>query len=270
MLRRNETQKARRLRVTLLSGDAVFEGPRPRSLQDLQKIVGVAMGLDCPTELVFCCGDTVLDRIEDAGEQVTAVRDGVMGLLGEFLRHAQAHDGRDLPEHLWPAREHRRLVLAAVTINGLTLEYASEELRADRDVVLAAVTRSGWALKHASLELRADRDVVLAAVERCCLAITQASEELRADRDFVLAAVARNGLVLQCLWPHFRADRDVVLAALAQNGRVLEYASVELRADRDVVMAALARNGHALQYASPELRADPDVALAAANPCIIR
>ena len=56
------------------------------------------MGLDCPTELVFCCGDTVLDRIEDAGEQVTAVRDGVMGLLGEFLRHVQAHDGRDLPE----------------------------------------------------------------------------------------------------------------------------------------------------------------------------
>ena len=137
-----------RLRVTLLSGDAVFEGPRPRSLKDLQKTVGVAMGLDYPTELVFCCGDTVLDRIEDAGEQVTAVRDGVMGLLGEFLRHAQAHDGRDLPEHLWPAREHRRLVLAAVRIDGLTLEYASEELRADRDVVLAAVTRSGWALKQ--------------------------------------------------------------------------------------------------------------------------
>lgn len=227
-----------RLRVTLLSGDVVFEGPRLRSLTDLQKAVGAAMGLDCPAELVFCCGDTVLDRIEDVGEQVTAVRDGVMGLLGEFLRHARAHDGRDLPEHLWPAREHRRLVLAAVRIDGLTLEYASEELRADRDVVLAAVTRSGWALKHASLELRADRDVVLAAVERCCLALTQASEALRADRDFVLAAVARNGLALQCLLPHFRADRDIVLAAVAKNGRALEYASVELRANREVVLAA--------------------------------
>ena len=43
-------------------------------------------------------GAMVLDRIESVGEQVTAARDGVTRLLGEFPR-------RYFPEHLGPARE---------------------------------------------------------------------------------------------------------------------------------------------------------------------
>ena len=57
-------------------------------------------------------------------------------------------------------------MLAAVTQNGRTLQFASTELRADRAVVLAAVTQNGLALVYASKKLRADRDVVLAAVTR--------------------------------------------------------------------------------------------------------
>ena len=37
----------------------------------------------------------------------------------------------------------RKSVLAAVTENGLALEYASTELQADREIVLAAVTKTG-------------------------------------------------------------------------------------------------------------------------------
>ena len=45
----------------------------------------------------------------------------------------------------------RELVLAAVQWDGISLQYASAELRADREVVLAAVQQYGPALRYASV-----------------------------------------------------------------------------------------------------------------------
>ena len=59
------------------------------------------MGCEWKDELVFCSGGAVLDCIEVAGEEITAVRDQVMGLLGEFLRHAYKNE---LPERAPPVR----------------------------------------------------------------------------------------------------------------------------------------------------------------------
>jgi hypothetical protein len=235
---------SKRLCVRLLSGDVVYEGCSPSSLAQLREEVAAAMGCEWKDELVFCSGDAVLDCIEDAGEEITVVRDQVMGLLGEFLWYGYKNE---LPERLWPAREHRRLILAAVAINGLLLQHASAELRADRDVVLAAVACRGPALRYASVELRADRDVVL-------------------------AALASNGCALWYASPQLRADRDVVLAAVANDGCALLHAAAELRADRDVVMAAVANDRYALQYASPELQNDPDLAhsCSEAEACVLR
>ena len=217
-----------RLCVRLLSGATVYEGPRPHSLAELRDEVAATIGCERKDELFFCSGDAVLDCIEDAGEEITAVRDQVMGLLKGFLWYGYKNE---LPKHLWPAREHRRLILAAVAINGLLLQHASAELRADRDVVLAAVACRGPALRYASPELQADRDVVL-------------------------AALASNGCALRFASPQLRADRDVVLAAVANDGCALLHAAAELRADRDVVMAAVANDRYALHYASPELQND--------------
>ena len=85
--------------------------------------------------------------------------------------------------HLIPAYVHRGEALAAVKADGMALEYASPELRADREVVLAAVQQYGLVLTYASKELRADREVVLAAVRQDGRAIYSASPELRADRE---------------------------------------------------------------------------------------
>ena len=261
---------SKRLCVRLLSGAPVYEGLRPHSLAELRDEVAATMGCERKDELVFCSGDaTVLGCIEDADEQITAVRDEVMGLLGEFLRHV---DNRELPERLWPAREHRRLLLAAAERNGDALQHASSELQAVRAVVLAAVANSGRVLQYASPELRADRDVVLVAVAKCGYAMQHASAEFRADRNFVLAAVASNGYALRHASPELRGDRAVVMAAVASNGCALQYASAELRADRDVVLAAVTKNGYALQHASPELRADRAVVTAAVvnSACVCR
>ena len=194
---------SRRLCVRLLSGAMVYEGPRPHSLAELRDEVAATMGCECD-ELSFCSGDaTVLGCIEDADEQITAVRDQVMGLLREFLRHV---DDGELPERLWPVRDHRRLLLAAVERNGDALQHASSELQADRAVVLTAVANSGRVLQYASPELRADPDIVLAAVKTSGYAMQHASAELRADRDFVLAAVANSRRAIVYASPELWAD----------------------------------------------------------------
>jgi len=288
-----EAMASKRICVRLLSGTIVYEGPRPQSLAELRDEVAATMGC-MRDELAFCDGAAeVPSYIEDLDEYVTVVRDEVMGLLDEFLKHMHKRRGK-LPEHLLPVREHRRLLLAALSRDGRTIEhaspelladrafvlaavaisaralqYASPEFRADRDIVLSAlanersVLQHAWTLKHAAPELQADKGVVLAAVQKNGHALVHASAQLRADRDVVLTAVAHNGYALQYASPELQADRDVVLAAVASDGYSLGYASFELRADRSVVLAALARNGHALQHASPELRADRDIVAAA-------
>ena len=225
--------------MRLLSGAAVYEGPRPHSLMELRDEVAATMCCKCD-ELSFCSGDAVLSSIDDADEQITVVRDEVMGLLDEFSKYSLFSK---LPEDLGPACKHRRLMLAAVARNGYALVHASPELQADRDVVLAAVARNGYVLRYASDELQADRDVVLAAVAHNGYALMHASPELRADRGVVLAAVASDGIALRFASTELRADRDVVLVAVATNGCALQHASPELRADQDLVLAAMARHG---------------------------
>ena len=175
--------------MRLLSGAAVYEGLRPHSLSELRDEVAATLGCECD-ELSFCSGDAaLLSCIEDANERITVVRDQVMGLLGEFLKHVHF----ELPEYLRPAREHRPLLLAALARDCRAMQHASPELLADHDFVLAAVAISGYALRHASPKLRSDREVVLAAVATNGCALQHASPELRADQDLVLAAMARHG-----------------------------------------------------------------------------
>jgi len=241
-----EAMSLKRICVRLLSGDVVYEGCAPHSLWALREEVAATMGIRCDqrNELVLCSRDAVLNCIEDAVEEITVVRDPVMNLLEEFLRHGC---GNELPERIWPAREHRRLILAAVAIDGRCLRHASVELRADRDVVLAAVTCHQTAFRYASVELQVDRDVaqavfgfawsVVQTAEGLCVSHTLG---LWADRAFVLAAVASNGHALKHASPELRADRDLVLAAVTNNGYAVRHASAELQADSDVVGKSMA------------------------------
>ena len=242
---------SRRLCVRLLSGVVVYDGPRPVSLAKLRDEVATTLDLKNKDELIFCSGDAVVNTILDAGEQITVMRDQVMGLLEEFLQHVNrslryVYD--ELPEHLWPAREHRGLITTAVKRSSLALQYASADLRNDRDVVMAAVENDGLALQHASAKPRADRDVVLAAVERNGLALRHASAEVQADRDVVLAAVKNNSSALLYAHDELRCDRDFVLVAVERNDRALLYAPAEFRHDQYFVRAAVERNGRVIWH----------------------
>ena len=194
------------------------------------------------------------------------VRDVCMHMSPAGEPNAARVPGSDGP--IW---QHRGMVwstMATVHQNGVSLEYASEELRTDREVVLAAVHQNGVALEYASEELRTDREVVLAAVHQNGVALEYASQELRTDREVVLAAVRQNGLAFKYAYSvKLRTDREVVLAAVHQNGLAFKWAYGELQGDREVTLAAVHQNGLAFKWASSEeLQGDyREVALAAVH-----
>jgi Domain of unknown function (DUF4116) len=145
--------------------------------------------------------------------------------------------------------------------NGLLLEYASDELKADREYVLAAVRQNGWALQFASAALRADREVVLEGVRKDGRALYYASAALKADREVVLAAVRRNGYALPYVSYSLKADREVVLAAVRQNGNALECAHPDLRADEEVVLEAVKQWNGALIHADDSCKKNRNIAI---------
>jgi hypothetical protein len=122
-----------------------------------------------------------------------------------------------------------------VTADPLTLQYVSDENKANREIVMAAVQQNGWALQYAADALKADRTVVLAAVQQKGWALEFAAPALQADRGIVLAAVQQNGIVLQYASDELKGDREIVLAAVTQNGNALEFAAPALKADREIM-----------------------------------
>ena len=156
-------------------------------------------------------------------------------------------------------QNHQGVLLEAVRQNGSALQFASETLRSDREVVLEAVRQNGSALQFASETLWSDRKVVLEAVRQNGFALQFASETLRSDRDVVLEAVRQNGSALQFASETLWSDREVVLEAVRQNGSALQFASEDLLSDRKVVLEAVEQNGFALQFASETLRSDRKV-----------
>merc|ERR1712238_356436 len=82
----------------------------------------------------------------------------------EVLLTAVAQDVRVLRVTEWSSN--RAFVFTAVRFNGLALETASPQFRAERDVVLAAVAQNGNALQFAAPWLRADAELITFATKR--------------------------------------------------------------------------------------------------------
>jgi hypothetical protein len=83
-------------------------------------------------------------------------------------------------------------VLAAVNQFGLSLFYASEELKSDKEVVLAAVKQNGNALLYASDDIKSDKEVMLEAVIQDENALYFVSDDLKSDKDVVFAAASQD------------------------------------------------------------------------------
>ena len=182
-------------------------------------------------------------------------------------------------------------VLEAVRADGMSLEHASVELRADREVVMAAVNNDSWAFQFASEEIRNDREVTEEAFyggnQNDASGLAFASEELKDNKGFIIDLFSTVELERLCpddlsyVSETLRDDKELVLLAM-KNGYCLEHASERLRGDKEVVLAAIKGfddilgmaaqygtideevfdNFFPLRFASKELRANREVILA--------
>ncbi|MEI8300978.1 MAG: DUF4116 domain-containing protein, partial [Chlamydiota bacterium] len=195
-------------------------------------------------------------------------------------------DGMRLRELIPEFQNNEHLVQAAVSQNGLALQYACEGslvgLRNDRRTVKFAVSQNGLALQFASEFFQDDERSVEAAVSQNGLALQFASERLRNNRRLVGIALLQDpeafrfvgesqkafadafvkvdidGMRLSRLIPEFQDNKHIVEAAVSQNGLTLQYASGRLRNDRELVGIALLQDPEAFHFVGGSQKAFAD------------
>ena len=114
-------------------------------------------------------------------------------------------------------------ILRKVEVDGFALRHAPA-LNIVKEVALAAVTQNGLALQFAHSSLQNDNHVVMAAVTQNGLALQFAHSSLQNDNHVVMAAVTQNGLALQFAHSSLRNKCGVVMAAVTQNNNAFHYA----------------------------------------------
>ena len=97
----------------------------------------------------------------------------------DFIRQAADIAKHFAPTDLRTGRDELDLVLKAVRLDGLLLEFAPQKWQNHQRVVLEAVRQNGFALQFASEDLKADRLVVHDAYQQNSDSLEFASAELR-------------------------------------------------------------------------------------------
>ena len=134
------------------------------------------------------------------------------------------------------------------------LTFADDSIRRNPEIISAAITKNGLDLQYASPELQADPTIAKTAVSQNGLALRYVpSTTMQKNHDIVLAAVKQNGLALEYALEEHQADLDIVRAAVTKNGSALQYASDKCQGRLDIVMCALSSHCNAMYYAARDL-----------------
>ena len=141
-----------------------------------------------------------------------------------------------------------------ITINGLILGYASEELQNNSELVRLAVTQSGEALRYASEELQNSPEIVRLATIQSYYALEYASTDLKNDYQFMKEMIAQNPNYISYAGSNLKNDYQFMKEIIVQNGMALQYASEELQNNSELVRLATTQSCYALEYASPYLK----------------
>ena len=128
--------------------------------------------------------------------------------------------------------DERKVLLVALQMGLKSLKPAGGEdvlldddrMRNDQQLVLAAVSWDGLELEYASPALKRNRTVVRAAALNNVTALEFASLTLLDDIGFMLTLVSKNGEALQYGSDRVRGNMEVVVVAVKQNSSVLKYA----------------------------------------------
>lgn len=207
-------------------------------------------------------------------------------------------EGGSILEYEYDFQNDYDIVLAAVNNDGLALEFASDELKANFEIALEAVKNDGLAIEFASEDLQNNIDIAKAAITNNIEACDYIEYELvhyitnekqcdslsSASFEETLETVSRDGIFLKYVSDKYKNDKIIVNAAVENNYSAFKYASDELQNDYDfiftlisknglllsivkdkfknnkeIVSAAVENNGRAIDYAPYQLQNDPDI-----------
>ena len=149
------------------------------------------------------------------------------------------------------------------------LQECTEELCNDRDVVMAAISLGGLELQYASRRLQEDKELVMLACQKDGRALEfcppgPTRDELTSNRDFMLSVLGNQGGAMIRLVPEpLRRDRLLLLEALAHGMRFRCVPDI-YKSDKEFLLKALGRSSKLFLEISP-LHKDADYALAAAT-----
>ncbi|CAB9498552.1 expressed unknown protein [Seminavis robusta] len=159
--------------------------------------------------------DVVLAAVQNYGHALLHANNNLQADHGVALAAVQSAGGalRFVSLDLVSSSKGRDIVMAALTQDGKSLEYAPANYKDDKQVVSVAAAQSGEALQHASLRLQGDKTIVLSPVRQNGKCLNGASAQLRADKDCVLAAISNQPESLKFALGGLNQDRDCLVMA---------------------------------------------------------
>jgi len=198
----------------------------------------------------------------------------LQNLADRFVLDSVKSDGL----HLDIAKEHQKdnfdIVLAAVTENGLAIEFALKRLRCDRRIVRCAVRQNPHALFLTSADLQNDPDMQLSAISAQLIALMNVHEHVPmpplSERGDDIGGVLR--LVRKCasiLATSLQASNTLAemylsigsksgsLSAVRIDGVLYAKVPAALKSDCELAFAACRQNGLALLHAPLDLLENP-------------
>jgi hypothetical protein len=168
-----------------------------------------------------------------------------------------------IPEEI---RLDKSKIIPLLSVQGLALEYYSEEDRQNPLLVLLAVQQNPKAFKFA-LGLSLENPHILnAALSSDGLQLQNANEKTRSDPKLVIKAIQNNWVALQFALNEAKLDREVVSHALFINPLALEHVHDDFKTNT-LIKKLVARNGNALAFALPDQRDSWEIVSEAIDNC---
>lgn len=139
------------------------------------------------------------------------------------------------------------IVHPIITKNGLALKF-TDIRQYQKQTVLLAVKQNGLSLQYAKNDLNNNIEIVSEALKQNGLALQFASDELKNNIDIVFMAINENAYALEFASP------KVAMEIIKQNGMTLQFVSDKLKNDIEFVFAAVEENIDALQFAPENIQ----------------
>eukprot|EP01080_Neovahlkampfia_damariscottae_P006713 gene6713-10878_t len=136
--------------------------------------------------------------------------------------------------------------------------FCSDQMKSDPEIVLEAVKIDGLSIEFACPEQKKNKEILEAAIKQNPESIRWLPIELMLDEEFMIKIISLNGEILKHLDEKYKKNKTIALSAVKSSENGFEFISNELKMDRDVLLEAIKKSPKILQTGAipNELRKD--------------